>query len=107
VPALLKSVTAGLHAIRLATKGESFATYHTKWGGTAKAVAGSTATVLVWGRQSVVRSTRVEDIRGGRKNEGVGAVAFTVAGQRVTVPLVLDRNVLAAPVWWRLTHPLR
>ncbi|MGN6744500.1 MAG: D-alanyl-D-alanine carboxypeptidase family protein, partial [Amnibacterium sp.] len=107
VPALLKSVTAGLHAIRLATKGESFATYHTKWGGTAKAVAGSTSTVLVWGKQRVVRATRVEDIRGGRKNEGVGAVTFTVAGQRVTVPLVLDRNVLAAPVWWRLTHPLR
>lgn len=107
VPGLLRSVADGLHVVRLAEKGDAFATYHTKWGGTAKAVAGSTATVLVWGKQDVVRATRVEDIRGGTKNEGVGDVTFRVAGRSVVVPLVLDRNVLAAPVWWRLTHPLR
>jgi hypothetical protein len=61
----------------------------------------------VWGAQSVTRATQVADIRGGRKNERVGAVTFTVGGRAVTVPLLLDRNVLAAPVWWRLTHPLR
>ena len=107
VPGLLKSVAAGLHEVRLSTKAEPFATYHTKWGGTAKAVAGADATVLVWGKQHVTRTTQVVDIRGGRKNLRVGTVSFSIAGRVVPVPLVLDRNVLAAPVWWRLTHPLR
>jgi D-alanyl-D-alanine carboxypeptidase (penicillin-binding protein 5/6) len=107
VPGLLKSVATGLHEVPLSTKGESFATYHTRWGGTAKAVAGSDQTVLVWGKQSVTRTTQVAQIRGGRKNERVGSVTFRIAGRSVTVPLLLDRNVLAAPVWWRLTHPVR
>ncbi|HEV7623934.1 MAG TPA: D-alanyl-D-alanine carboxypeptidase [Amnibacterium sp.] len=107
VPGLLKSVVAGLHELPLSTKAESFATYHTKWGGTAKAVAAADAAVLVWGKQNVTRATQVAAIRGGRKDERVGSVTFRVAGRTVTVPLVLDRNVLAAPVWWRLTHPLR
>jgi D-alanyl-D-alanine carboxypeptidase (penicillin-binding protein 5/6) len=107
VPGLLKSVTAGLHEVQLAKRSGTFATYHTRWGGTANAVAAADETVLVWGKQSVTRTTQVAQIRGGRKNERVGTVTFTVANRTVTVPLVLDRTVLAAPVWWRLTHPLR
>jgi D-alanyl-D-alanine carboxypeptidase (penicillin-binding protein 5/6) len=107
VPGLLKSVTAGLHEVSLSTKGQPFATYQTRWGGIAKAVAGADESVLVYDKQSVVRATQVAEIRGGRKNEQVGSVTFRVAGRTVPVPLVLDRNVLAAPVWWRLTHPLR
>jgi hypothetical protein len=34
-------------------------------------------------------------------------VVYVVNGTRISVPLVLDRDVLAAPIWWRLTHPLR
>jgi len=93
--------------VRLSTKAEPFATYHTRWGGTAKAVAAADEAVLVWGKQSVSRSTQVADIRGGLKNERVGSVTFRIADRSVTVPLLLDRNVLAAPVWWRLTHPVR
>ncbi|MCU1474978.1 MAG: D-alanyl-D-alanine endopeptidase [Amnibacterium sp.] len=107
VPGLLKSVAAGLHEVRLSSKAEPFATYHTKWGGTAKAIAAADQTVLVWSRQSVRRTTQVAEIRGGRKNERVGSVTFAVADRTVRVPLLLDRNVLAAPVWWRLTHPVR
>ena len=107
VPGLLKSVAAGLHEVRLSTKAQPFATYHTKWGGTAKAVAAADETVLVWGRHSVSRTTQVADIRGGMKNERVGSVTFRIADRSITVPLLLDRNVLAAPVWWRLTHPVR
>jgi D-alanyl-D-alanine carboxypeptidase (penicillin-binding protein 5/6) len=107
VPALLKSVAAGLHEVPLTTKAQPFATYHTKWGGTANAVAARNATLLVWGRTSVTRAAEVAEIRGGRKNERVGSVTFRVDHRSVSVPLVLDRNVLAAPVWWRLTHPLR
>ena len=61
----------------------------------------------MWSRARVVRKASVDPITGGRKGERVGEVTYSVDGRTVVVPLVLDRDVLAAPVWWRLTHPLR
>jgi D-alanyl-D-alanine carboxypeptidase (penicillin-binding protein 5/6) len=107
VPALLKSVTAGLHDMPLATKGQVFATYRTNWGGVGKAVASEDVTRLVWSRVTEQRDPQVESITGGRAGERVGSVDIEVSGRTTTVPLVLDRDVLAAPVWWRLTHPIR
>jgi D-alanyl-D-alanine carboxypeptidase (penicillin-binding protein 5/6) len=107
VPGLLASVRKGLHDVPLADRNQVFATYHTKWGGIAKAVAGRAVSMLVWGRTSVVRVADVQPIRGGKKGEPVGRVTYRVGTRIMTVPLVLDRSVLAAPVWWRLTHPLR
>ena len=107
VPALLKSTTKSLHDLPLATKGQPFATYRTNWGGVGKAVAARDVTRLVWGTAKVQREAQVQSITGGRKGEKVGSVRYEVDGKAVTVPLVLDRDVLAAPMWWRLTHPIR
>jgi D-alanyl-D-alanine carboxypeptidase (penicillin-binding protein 5/6) len=107
VPALLSSVTRSLHDLPLATKGQAFASYQTKWGRVGKAVAAEDVSRLVYGRVELVREAHVHSISGGRKGESVGHVDYIVSGKRITVPLVLDRDVLAAPVWWRLTHPLR
>lgn len=107
VPALLASVQKGLHDLPLASKGQAFATYKTNWGRVGTAVAAEDVTRLVYGQAKVVREAHVKSISGGRKGEPVGSVVYVVNGTRITIPLVLDRDVLAAPVWWRLTHPLR
>lgn len=107
VPALLASVKKGLHDVVLATKGQAFASYETKWGKVGKAVAARTVTRLVWGQVRTQRTADVRSITGGREGERVGTMTYTLSGKRIAVPLVLDRDVLAAPVWWRLTHPLR
>jgi D-alanyl-D-alanine carboxypeptidase (penicillin-binding protein 5/6) len=107
VPALLRSTAKGLHDLPLATKGQAFGTYRTSWGGVGKAVAARDVTRLVWGSATVRREAQVRPITGGRKGEPVGSVRYEVDGRTVTVPLVLDRDVLAAPMWWRLTHPIR
>jgi D-alanyl-D-alanine carboxypeptidase (penicillin-binding protein 5/6) len=107
VPPLLASVKKGLHAVQLAKAGQPFATYHTAWGGIAKAVAAKDATVLVWSRNTVNGSANASPIRGGTKGDRVGTVEYEVDHQLVSVPLKLDRSVLAAPFWWRLLHPLR
>jgi D-alanyl-D-alanine carboxypeptidase (penicillin-binding protein 5/6) len=107
VPALLASAKRSLHDLPLATKGQAFASYQTKWGKVGKAVAAEDVSRLVWGQAKVVREAHVLSISGGRKGQRVGSVVYVVNGTRITVPLVLDRDVLAAPVWWRLTHPLR
>jgi D-alanyl-D-alanine carboxypeptidase (penicillin-binding protein 5/6) len=107
VPALLSSVRKSLHDLPLATKGQPFASYQTKWGKVGKAVAAQDVTRLVYGQAKVVREAHVTSISGGRRGERVGSVVYVVNGTRISVPLVLDRDVLAAPIWWRLTHPLR
>jgi D-alanyl-D-alanine carboxypeptidase (penicillin-binding protein 5/6) len=107
VPPLLDSVQRGLHAVSLAKAGQAFATYHTAWGGIAKAVAAKDTTVLVWSRKRVDGSAVATPIRGGTKGDSVGIVRYEVDRQQVSVPLLLDRSVLAAPFWWRLLHPLR
>ncbi|WP_375389460.1 D-alanyl-D-alanine carboxypeptidase family protein [uncultured Amnibacterium sp.] len=104
---LLKSVQRGLHDLPLATAGQSFGTYRTRWGGIGRAVAATDVSRLVWGRATLTREARIESITGGRKGERVGTVQYVVNGSPVSVPLVLDRDVLAAPIWWRLTHPIR
>jgi serine-type D-Ala-D-Ala carboxypeptidase (penicillin-binding protein 5/6) len=107
VPALLASTKRSLHDLALATKGQVFGSYRTSWGGVGKAVAARDVNRLVWGEVAVQRSAHIEPITGGRKGERVGTVQYEVDGRTVTVPLVLDRDVLAAPMWWRLTHPIR
>lgn len=107
VPALLASVQAGLHDVVLARKGQPFASYETRWGKVGRAVAAQTVTRLVWGQARTQRTADVRSITGGRKGESVGTMTYELNRQRIAVPLVLDRDVLAAPVWWRLTHPLR
>ncbi len=107
VPALLQSVASGLHEVHLTSKSQAFATYQTRWGGIAKAVAAGDATLLVWGKTTTERVAQVVDIRGGKKGQRVGTVTYRVGQRTMSMSLVLDRTVLAAPVWWRLTHPLR
>jgi D-alanyl-D-alanine carboxypeptidase (penicillin-binding protein 5/6) len=107
VPAMLSSVRRGLHDLTLATKGQPFATYRTNWGRVGKAVAAEDVSRLVYGRAGLRREAAVESITGGRKGEHVGSVTYVLNGTRISIPLVLDRDVLAAPVWWRLTHPIR
>jgi serine-type D-Ala-D-Ala carboxypeptidase (penicillin-binding protein 5/6) len=107
VPPLLASVRKGLHAVQLAKAGQPFATYHTAWGGIAKAVAAKDTVLLIWSKKSIDGSATATPIRGGTKGDTVGTVEYEIDKQRVRVPLTLDRSVLAAPFWWRLMHPLR
>ena len=107
VPALLASVRRGLHEVPLARSGQAFATYRTKWGGVGRAVASKDVSRIVWGRATLDGKAAVRPIIGGTRGSRVGSVLYRVNGAPVRVPLVLDRDVLAAPLWWRLTHPLR
>jgi serine-type D-Ala-D-Ala carboxypeptidase (penicillin-binding protein 5/6) len=107
VPALLASMKRSLHDIPLAKKGQAFATYETRWGGVGNAVAAADVSRLVYGQARMTREAAVRSITGGRKGSSVGRVTYVLNGRRTAVRLVLDRDVLAAPVWWRLTHPLR
>ena len=104
---LLKSVRAGFHEVQVSRKDQVFAEYTTAWGGTAKAVATESASVLVWSKATVHGTATLASIRGGLIGDRVGTVSYRIGGQHVVVPLALDRSLLVAPVWWRLMHPIR
>lgn len=104
---LLSSVRTGLHVITLAREHQVFAHYRTAWGGVAAAVASKTVTRVVWSKQDVRGTSKLEAISGGLQGDRVGAVSYRLGGRTIEVPLELDRSLLVAPVWWRLTHPIR
>ncbi|AJW79039.1 D-alanyl-D-alanine carboxypeptidase family protein [Clavibacter michiganensis] len=105
VTALLPTVSANLHVVRVAVAGEPFADYTTAWGATAQAVAAADESLLVWGDTPV--TTTVEASGSGEAAAGteVGAATVTAGQQTVRVPLALDRDIPGPDGWWRLGNP--
>lgn len=105
VLALLESVSPGFHELTLATAGEPYANYSTRWGETAQAVAEEDATVLTWSDTPVSASVITEPVDEAREGAEVGQVEFTVGSRTITVPLTLDEAIDSPDLWWRLTNP--
>jgi D-alanyl-D-alanine carboxypeptidase (penicillin-binding protein 5/6) len=105
VKSLLPTIRAGFHDVTLAKAGESFANYSTPWNTAAKAVAATSASVLVWGDTPITRKVSPRKMLGAGAGSVVGSVTFTVVGQRIVVPLKLDRGLGEPDAWWRLTNP--
>lgn len=105
VRALLASVKAGFHDVKLTSRGESFATYSTPWKQKARAVALRAASIVVWSNPKVASSVVTKSVYLARKGSPAGQVVFTVGDQKVSVPLEFDRGLQDPGAWWRLTNP--
>ena len=105
VTRLISAATAGYHEVDLARHGDAFATYSTAWGQSAKAVADTTATTVVWGDTKVTAKISADPITLGDKGQKVGSVRFTFGGRTVTVPLVLSTAITDPGPGWRISHP--
>ena len=102
---LVRQARAGFREVPLIQDGDPVAEYETPWDETASAVAGESASIVVWGDTAVSSTATVAPIRLGAKGDEVGTVVFTAGRQTVTVPLVLSRDVEDPGPWWRLGHP--
>jgi len=106
VSAVLASIKSGFHSITLATKGESFGTYTTRWSQRANAVAESTESVVVWGDTPIATKVALAELRVGRRGEPTGTVKF-VSGHAITVvKLELDHALSDPGLFWRLSNPV-
>jgi D-alanyl-D-alanine carboxypeptidase (penicillin-binding protein 5/6) len=105
VLALLDSVRPGFREVPLTTKGDAYATYRTRWGEKAKAVAATTATALTWSDTPVTANVTVSPLEEGAAGSDVGSLVFTVGAKTVTVPLKLDATIDEPDLWWRLSNP--
>jgi D-alanyl-D-alanine carboxypeptidase (penicillin-binding protein 5/6) len=105
VRTLLDSITPGFRQVDLIEAGAVFGTYTTPWGQTARAVADTAASAVVWSDTPVGTAVDVEPVRLAEEGAPVGSVDVTVGAQVLEVPLVLDGSITDPGPFWRWTHP--
>ncbi|WP_445441962.1 D-alanyl-D-alanine carboxypeptidase family protein [Clavibacter sp. km1a] len=105
VLALLPTVTANMHVVRVATAGEPFADYTTAWGATAQAVSTADESLLVWGDTPVTTTVEASGTAEAEAGAPVGTATVTAGEETVQVPLALDRAIPGPDGWWRLANP--
>jgi D-alanyl-D-alanine carboxypeptidase (penicillin-binding protein 5/6) len=105
IAALVAQARAGFHLVTLATKGQAFASYSTRWGTRATAVAERTVSLVVWGGTRITETTSARTLTTDAKSAVVGVAAFAAGNRRVSVPLELDLRMTGPGGAWRLTHP--
>ncbi len=105
VLALLESIRAGFHDVRVADKGDVLGTYTTAWGESAQMVLADDASVFTWSDTPIEVDMETTALRTGTAGERVGTVTWSAGTSTVTVPIVLDATIEQPDAWWRLTHP--
>ena len=105
IVALLQSVAAGFREVTVTTDGDVLGTYRTVWDGTADAVAGADAALVVWGDTPVTVEISAAEVTSASAGADVGEAVFTAGASSVTVELELSRDLDDPGPWWRFTHP--
>ena len=105
IRALIGTVTAGFHAVTLATEGQSFGSYTTAWGDSAQLVATKKLSTVVWGAVAIAPKVTAGTVTTGKAGADVGTARFAIGATTLSVPLELSRAI-DDPGWdWRLAHP--
>jgi len=105
IQALVAQARAGFHVVPVATKGQAFAAYTTKWGSRASAVASRSVSMVVWGGTTISEHATARTLTTAARSTRVGTATFTAGPTRASVPLELDRKVAGPGGTWRLEHP--
>ncbi|WP_104166223.1 D-alanyl-D-alanine carboxypeptidase family protein [Cryobacterium sp. N22] len=102
---LIDSVEPGFRTVTLVEAGTSYGTYTTPWGQSARAVAETSESAVVWSDTPIESTVDVSALTLGEKGDSVGSVDVTVGTETVTVPLVLDQTITDPGPFWRWTNP--
>jgi serine-type D-Ala-D-Ala carboxypeptidase (penicillin-binding protein 5/6) len=103
--ALLDSVKAAFHQVKLVSKGEIFATFTTHWNQTVNAVATDNGYAVIWSDTPVSLLVQTRKVSLSKSGTDVGSLNFAVGSQTVSVRLVLDKAIVDPGPGWRLSHP--
>ena len=104
--ALLGSASTGLKPTALTAEGTAYAEYRTGWGQTARAIARTTESRMLWAGATVERTVDVPILTTARGGSAAGAVTFTLPSGSVVVPLTLEGSLSDPGPLWRLAHPV-
>jgi D-alanyl-D-alanine carboxypeptidase (penicillin-binding protein 5/6) len=87
--------------------GDEYATFESVWGDEASAVVGVSRTRYSWQAATPETATvTLKDFATARTGANVGQVQLTVAGEKLSAALKLDRAITNPGPGWRLLHPI-
>jgi D-alanyl-D-alanine carboxypeptidase (penicillin-binding protein 5/6) len=104
VTTLIASATAGFHEVDLVEAGDAYGSYTTPWGATSDIVAAESASVLVWQDAPVTVTPTASELEFADEGHEVGSVTFEHDGESIVVRLVLEDDLAAADMGWKLTN---
>lgn len=105
VKALLASVQKGFHVVKLANRGETFASYSTPWNSRVTAVASRDASAVLWSDTPITSKVVTRQLATAGKGSAAGSVTFTAGKDVVAVSLKFSHQIASPDFWWRLSHP--
>jgi D-alanyl-D-alanine carboxypeptidase (penicillin-binding protein 5/6) len=105
VTTMLSSLRSGFHEVPVLVKGQTLGSYTTPWGEEASVVAGEDASVFTWSDMPITWAITADDLSTSPAGTVVGSARFVSGDFFVTVPLVLEGDLVGPDDWWRLTHP--
>jgi D-alanyl-D-alanine carboxypeptidase (penicillin-binding protein 5/6) len=106
VHGILTSLSSGFHDVKVATDQQIVGTYKTPWGSEANMILSKDASVTTWSNTPITSTmTTKKTLKSTASGQKVGSVTWTAGKNTVTVPVVLQGNLVGPGGWWRLTHP--
>lgn len=105
VLALLDSIRAGFHDMKLATAGQEVGSYSTPWGSTARIVIGENASIFTWSDTPITVSLELKTPDAYADGEVVGTLTWTAGPNTATAPVEIQGSIVPPTASWRLTHP--
>lgn len=102
---LIASATSGFSEVELVSAGDRYGSYSTPWGASADIVAAEAASVLVWQDAPITVTPTASALESGADGREVGSVTFEHDGESMVVPLILEDDLVAPDVGWKLANP--
>ncbi|WP_104178136.1 D-alanyl-D-alanine carboxypeptidase family protein [Cryobacterium sp. Y50] len=105
--ALMESARAGVGPLSVLAAGDEYAAFESAWGEEASAVVGVSRTRYAWQAATPEAATvTLKDFTTARTGANIGKVQLTVAGEKLSAALKLDRAINNPGPGWRLLHPI-
>jgi D-alanyl-D-alanine carboxypeptidase (penicillin-binding protein 5/6) len=105
---LVQSAQANFQPVTVIRAGSILGHYHSPWGSTLSAVAGTQMVVSTWNGSSLVATVKLNPLpSNAQAGQTVGRLTIpksAFAGQQ-SVPVNLSTALAKPSLWWRLLHP--
>ncbi len=101
---LVESMGSGFREVKLASRGQQFASYKTAWGQATELVSNQEVKTVVWGNTPISVTVQADSVGLVRSGENKGTLVINVGGKTTKYPLVISNSTTDPGAWWRLTH---
>lgn len=101
---LVESMESGFREIKLASRGQQFASYTTAWGQTTELVSSQDIKAVVWSDTPISVKVQADSVGLVKSGERTGRLVTNIGGKTTEYPLEISDSTTDPGTWWRLTH---